>query len=56
MHDPVRPGDSVTPEQRAAVRVLLVERRARLYAQARFTASGRRAAWTLIRTTRKDTR
>jgi len=40
----------------AAVRALLVERRARLYAQARFTASGRRAAWNLIRTrtTRKD--
>ena len=45
---------ALTPEQRAVVRALLVERRARLYAQARFTASGRRAAWTLIRTTRKD--
>jgi len=46
--------NALTPEQRAAVRALLVERRARLYAQARFTASGRRNAWNLIRT-RKDT-
>jgi len=46
--------NSLTREQRAAVRALLVERRARLYAQARFTASGRRNAWNLIRT-RKDT-
>lgn len=44
-------------EQRAAVRALLVERRARLYGQARFTASTRRAAWNLIRNTaREDTR
>ena len=47
---------SLTSEQRAAVRALLVERCARLHAQARFIASGRRAAWNLIRTTRKDTR
>lgn len=45
----------MTVEQHAAVRALLAERRTRLFAQARFTASGRRAAWTLIRTTRKDT-
>lgn len=45
---------ALTPEQQAVVRALLVERRARLYAQDRFTASGRRVAWALIRTTRKD--
>ena len=41
---------ALTPEQRAAVRALLVERRTRLYAQARFTASTRRTAWNLIHT------
>ena len=56
MPDPDRTGGVMTSEQHAAVRALLVERRARLHAQARFTASGRRAAWTTIRTTRKDTR
>ncbi|MFJ1900464.1 hypothetical protein [Streptomyces sp. NPDC088115] len=40
-----------SPEQLAAVRALLTERRARLYAQARFTAAGRRAAWRTIRPT-----
>lgn len=54
MPDPDRTGGVMTPEQHAAVRALLVECRARLHAQARFTASGRRAAWTLIRN-RKDT-
>ncbi|WP_327335871.1 hypothetical protein OG384_04355 [Streptomyces sp. NBC_01324] len=37
-----------TPEQRAEIRALLAERRARLYGQARFTAATRRAAWTTI--------
>jgi hypothetical protein len=37
-----------TPEQRAEIRDLLTERRARLYAQDRFTAAGRRAAWRTI--------
>ncbi|NEC17919.1 hypothetical protein [Streptomyces parvus] len=47
----------MTPDRddpRAAVRALLAERRARLFAQARFTASGRRVAWATIRT-REDT-
>lgn len=44
-----------TPKQRAEIRALLAERRMRLYAQARFTASARHAAWTLIRQ-QKDTR
>lgn len=44
-----------TPEQRAEIRALLAERRMRLYAQARLTASTRRAAWALIRQ-QKDTR
>ncbi|MER5277742.1 hypothetical protein ABT025_18565 [Streptomyces sp. NPDC002809] len=35
-------------EQRADIRALLAERRIRLYAQARFTAAGRRAAWRTI--------
>ncbi|MCX5145103.1 hypothetical protein [Streptomyces sp. NBC_00338] len=37
------------PSIPAEVRALLTERRIRLYAQARFTAAGRRAAWTTIR-------
>lgn len=44
-----------TPEQQAAIRALLAERRARLYAQARFTASTRRNAWALIRTSKEMT-
>lgn len=42
-------------EQREEVRALLDERRLRLYGQARFTASARRAASTTIRNARKDT-
>lgn len=36
---------AATPEQLAEIRTLLAERRLRLYGQARFTASARRAAW-----------
>ncbi|MDP5310411.1 hypothetical protein [Streptomyces poriferorum] len=43
------------PDVPAAIRALLVERRLRLYAQARFTASARRAAWTTIHS-QKDSR
>lgn len=43
-----------SPEQQAAIRALLAERRMRLYAQARLTASTRRNAWTLIRDTPKE--
>ncbi len=45
-----------TPEeQHAMLRALLVERRARLYGQARFTANTRRNTLALIRETRKET-
>ncbi|WP_329616464.1 hypothetical protein OG244_28460 [Streptomyces brevispora] len=44
-----------TPEQRAAVRALLAERRLRLHGQARFTAATRRAAWRTIHS-QKDSR
>ncbi|MFG2676983.1 hypothetical protein [Streptomyces sp. NPDC048445] len=45
-----------TPEQRAEIRALLAERRARLYAWDRFTASARRTARTTIRNSRKEPR
>ncbi|MEU9947045.1 hypothetical protein [Streptomyces sp. NPDC047939] len=43
------------PQTQAAIRALLAERRARLYAQARFTAATRRNAWRTIHS-QKDTR
>ncbi|MFI6653236.1 hypothetical protein ACIBI8_37305 [Streptomyces sp. NPDC050529] len=46
---------SPTPEQRAEIRALLAERRIRFYAEARFTDSTRRAAWTTIHS-QKDSR
>ncbi|WP_187285451.1 hypothetical protein [Streptomyces sp. OR43] len=44
------PTPAPSPEQLAAIRALLAERRLRLYGQARFTASARRNAWRIART------